>query len=87
MRADFRSIVEDFLSILEKEMRTQQGSRQQTLSDKFDAAARILAQISAALPIEEEICRTVSERNNELIDALTELSRWERDVLAFEPRP
>ena len=36
---------------------------------------------------EEEIRRTVSERDNKAIDALTEWSRWERDVLAFESRP
>jgi hypothetical protein len=90
MRAEVRSILDDVLSILEKEMRTQQGSRQQILSGKFDArfaAARVLAQISAALPIQEEIRRTVCKRDNKPIDALTEWSRWERDVLAFEPRP
>lgn len=85
MRADVRSILDDVLSILEKdladvlsilekEMRAQQGSREQTLSDMFDtqfAAARILAQISPALPNQEEICRIVSERDNKPIDTLT----------------
>jgi hypothetical protein len=97
MRADVRSILddvlsnlEDVLSILEKEMVAQQGSRQETLSGKFDAQyapAKVLAQISAALPIQREIRRPLPEPNHKPIDALDEWSRWERDILAFEAKP
>jgi hypothetical protein len=93
VHADVFSLLNDVPSILEKEitpLRAQQASRQETLSGKFDAqfaAAKVLAQVAAAMPIREEVRGTVSEPDNKPIDALTEWSRWERDVLAFEPRP
>jgi primosomal protein N'' len=93
LRADVLSALNDVLSILEREiipLRAQQASRQQTLSSKFDAqfaAAKVLAQVAAAMAIRKEVRRTVSEPDKKPIDALTEWSRWERDVLAFEPRP
>jgi hypothetical protein len=56
---------------------------------KFDAqiaAAKILAEVATALQIREERRREACKLEKKPIDAVTEWSRWERDVLDFEQR-
>ena len=71
MRAHIPSILDNEIAPL----RAQQRSRQQILSRNFDvqfATAKVLAQLSAALPVREQIHRAVSAPENKHIDALTE---------------
>jgi hypothetical protein len=65
----------------------EQRLRQETLSARFEAqfvAARNLAELAAALPIQQQVGPTVPKVKYKQVDFVTEWNRWERDILAFE---
>ena len=61
--------------------------RAQLRSGNEPLSCSLQEQLAAALRIREKIQPTGSELENKPIDLLTEWSRWERDVLAFERKP
>jgi hypothetical protein len=76
-------------NVLNDLLRVQQWSNRQALTMKFDAriaAVKILAEVATALKIRDELRREAFKLEKKPIDAVTEWSRWERDVLDFEQR-
>jgi len=74
--------------VLSDLLRVQQRSNRQALTVRFDpqfAAAKFTAEL-AARRIQMQTCGPIPQPKNKPIDALNEWSRWERDILAFEPR-
>ena len=82
MSADVSS--DFFISILDEKINIL---RAQLRSGQEPFSCRLQGQLAAALRIREKVRPTGSELENKPIDTLTEWSRWERDILAFEPRP
>ena len=79
------NVPSDFISILDNKINTL---RLQLRSERDPLSVKLQGQLAAALRIRERIQpNTGSELEKKPIDALAEWCRWERDALAFEPRP
>lgn len=73
---DFMSILDKKIASLQEQLRVEQGPLSFEVQERLAAGLRIRRQIRLAAGPERKP-----------IDALAEWCRWERDALAFEPKP
>lgn len=76
-------VSDDFVAILDKKI---DSLRTQLRLEKYPLSLEVQERLAAALRIREHMLPAGPGRTRKPVDVLAEWRRWERDILAFEPK-